>query len=158
MIVKKFSDGSFLEFNRGRIDAWCVYMTDPEGTRKPPLDKDYFNELKALADKYGAERVYRDFVNIYDATTKNIDDRVLTHITQMAATYEESLAVDKLFTTFYMAMTSEENYPNTKLGRKIKRLAAYEILFAGRDVSDAVTFMKKMGWKDIDALWRERGC
>lgn len=156
-LVKEFIDGSFLEYDRGKIDSWCVYMTDPEGVRRPPLDRDYFNELKALADKYGAERVYRDFVDIYDSTTRNIDDAVLEHITEMAETYDEALDVDKLFTTFYMAMTSEENYPNTRLGRKIKRLAAYEILFGGKDVDNAVVFMKRMGWREIDALCRERG-
>lgn len=156
-LVKKFPDGSFLEYDRGKIDSWCVYMTNPDGVRRPPLDRDYFNELKALADEYGAERVYRDFVDIYDSTTRDIDENVLKHITQMAATYGDPLEVDKLFTTFYMAMTSEENYPNTKLGRKIKRLAAYEILFGGRDVDNAVVFMKRMGWKEIDALCCERG-
>lgn len=156
-LVKEFPDGSFLEYDRGKIDSWCVYMTSPEGVRRPPLDRDYFNELKDLADEYGADRVYRDFVDIYDSTTNNIDENVLTHISQMAATYGDALAVDKLFTTFYMAMTSEENYPNTKLGRKIKRLAAYEILFGGRNVDNAVVFMKKMGWREIDALCRERG-
>ncbi|MBD5487205.1 MAG: hypothetical protein HDR13_00185 [Lachnospiraceae bacterium] len=156
-LVKEFPDGSFLEYDRGKIDSWCVYMTNPDGVRRPPLDRDYFNELKALADEYGAERVYRDFVDIYDSTTRDIDENVLKHITQMAKTYGDPLEVDKLFTTFYMAMTSEENYPNTKLGRKIKRLAAYEILFGGRDVDNAVVFMKRMGWKEIDALCCERG-
>ena len=156
-LVKEFPDGSFLEYDRGKIDSWCVYMTNPDGVRRPPLDRDYFNELKALADEYGAERVYRDFVDIYDSTTRDIDENVLEHITQMAKTYGDPLEVDKLFTTFYMAMTSEENYPNTKLGRKIKRLAAYEILFGGRDVDNAVVFMKRMGWKEIDALCCERG-
>lgn len=155
--IKDFPDGSFLEYDRGKIDSWCVYMTDPDGIRRPPLDRDYFNELKALADEYGAERVYRDFVSIYDSTTRNIDESVLEDISQMAAQYGDSLAVDKLFTTFYMAMTSEENYPNTRLGRKIKRLAAYEILFGGRTVDNAVVFMKRMGWREIDALCRERG-
>lgn len=155
--IKDFSDGSFLEYDRGKIDSWCVYMIDPDGVRRPPLDRDYFNELKALADKYGVERVYSDFVSIYDSTTRNIDVNVLEDISQMAAQYDDSLDVDKLFTTFYMAMTSEENYPNTRLGRKIKRLAAYEILFGGRDVDNAVVFMKRMGWREIDALCRERG-
>lgn len=156
--IKDFKDGSFLEYDEGKFDSWCVYMTDSDGGRKPPFDTDYFNELKALADEYGADRVYRDFVTIYDATTKEIDNVVLDRITQMAEKYgADALSVDKLYTTFYMAMTSEENYPNTRLGRKIKRLAAYEILFGGREVDDAVVFMKKMGWRDIDALCQERG-
>ncbi len=158
-LVKQFTDGSFLEYDRGAIDDWCVYMTNPSGVRRPPLDKDYFTELKELADKYGANRVYSDFVAIFDSTTKQIDNNVLKRITNMANKYDPSdaLSVDKLFTTFYMAMTSEENYPNTKLGRRIKRLAAYEILFNNRPVSNAVVFMKRMGWREIAALCEERG-
>lgn len=158
-IVKRFSDGSFLEFGRGRIDNWCVYYNSPGNVRRPPLDRDYFHELKALADTFGTERVYGDFVEIYDLTTRQIGDDVLEHITEIASSYGNSfsLPVDKLFTTFYMAMTAEENYPNTKLGRKIKRLAAYEILFSGREVNDAVVFMKRMGWREINALCIERG-
>lgn len=155
--IKDFSDGCFLEYDRGQFDNWCVYMNYPDGTRRPPYDRDYFRELKELADEYGADKVYADFVTIYDLTTKQIEGAVLRKITEIANTYENTLSVEKLFTTFYMAMTAEENYPNTKLGRKIKRLAAYEILFGGRDVQNAVVFMKKMGWRDIDALCRERG-
>ena len=156
--VKEFADGSFLEYDRGKIDNWCVYMTNPVGVRKPPLDRDYFSEFKALADKYGTDRVYRDFVTIYDVTKKDIDAAVLEAITRIAAGYgTDALFVDKLFTTFYMAMPAEENYPYTRLGRKIKRLAAYEILYAQRDVDDAVVFMKKMGWREIAALCQERG-
>lgn len=156
-IIKEFNDNSHLEYDRGQFDNWCVYMVDANGHRNPPLDRDYFNELKALADTYGANRVYDDFVRIYDSTTRDINDAVLTNISNIAATYGNPLAVDKLFTTFYMAMTAEENYPHTRLGRKIKRLAAYEILFGGRDVADAVVFMKRMGWRDIAALCEERG-
>lgn len=123
-LVKEFEEGSFLEYDWGKIDAWCVYLTTPAGVRTPPLDRDYFTELKNLAVEYGADRVYRDFVRIYDSTTRNIDDNVLEDISQMAAGYDDFLSVDKLFTTFYIAMTFEEHYPNTRLGRKIKRLAA----------------------------------
>ncbi|WP_022761919.1 DUF7004 family protein [Butyrivibrio sp. AD3002] len=158
-LVKEFSDGAFLEFDRGGFDNWCVYMTNSEGVRKPPFDRDYFAELKDLANKYGADKVYADFVSIFDVTTRNIEASVLEQITNIAQSYEaiDTLAVDKLYTTFYMAMTAEENYPNTKLGRRIKRLAAYEILYNNRPVADAVVFMKKMPWREIDALCRERG-
>ena len=99
--VKEFADGSFLEYDRGKIDNWCVYMTNPVGVRKPPLDRDYFSEFKALADKYGTDRVYRDFVTIYDVTKKDIDAAVLEAITRIAAGYgTDALFVDKLFTTF----------------------------------------------------------
>ena len=30
-IIKRFSDGSFLEFAQGSFDGWCVYVTTPKG-------------------------------------------------------------------------------------------------------------------------------
>lgn len=158
-LVKTFTDGSFLEYGRGKIDDWCVYMINQSGVRKAPLDIDYFREVKAFAEKYGADRIYNDFVFIYDRTTRNIDDDVLLQITQLVNQYDaqDSLNVEKLYITLYMAMTAEENYPRTKLGRKIKRLGIYEMLYGGRKPEDAAHFMIGMGWRDIAALCQERG-
>ena len=47
--IKTFSDGSFLEYDRGSFDDWCVYLTKPDGNRKPPRDMDYFKQLQNLA-------------------------------------------------------------------------------------------------------------
>lgn len=54
-------------------------------------------------------------------------------------------------------MVSEENYPGTRLGRRIKRLGIYELLFSERNVQDSANFMRGMSWKDIDFLCKERG-
>ena len=158
-LVKTFMDGSFLEYDRGKIDNWCVYMTDQSGVRKPPFDIDYFREVKVFAEKYGVDRIYNDFVFMYDRTTRTIDVIVLVQITKLANQYEteDSLNVEKLYTTLYMAMTSEENYPRTKLGRKIKRLGIYEMLYGGRKPEDAARFMTGMEWRDIATLCQERG-
>ncbi len=155
--IKRFSDGTSLEYDRGKIDSWCVYVVEENGKRHAPDDRDYFGELMKISEKYGVEKVYHDFVFIYDLTTKEIKDTVLDDITKLSMDYEEQLEVEKLFVLFYMVFTAEENYPNTKLGRKIKRLAAYEILFNGRDVDNAVNFMRGMKWRDIDELCKERG-
>lgn len=41
--IKDFPDGAFLEYDNGQFDEWCVYMNQPNGTRRPPLDRDYFS-------------------------------------------------------------------------------------------------------------------
>lgn len=156
-IVKIFIDNSHLEFDKGGFDNWCVYYVDDKGCKRPPLDVDYFKQLKELSDKYGVERVYSDFVSIYDKTTKSIEVTVLNFINELADSYEKSLTVNKLFTTLYMAMIAEENYPNTKLGRKIKRLGVFEMLFGNREISDAANFMRGMSWRYINDLCRQRG-
>lgn len=37
-IIQRFRDGAFLEYDRGSFDDWCVYLTEPSGSRKPPRD------------------------------------------------------------------------------------------------------------------------
>lgn len=105
---KNFEDGSHLEYDRGVFDSWCVYLVQNDGARRPPLDVDYFNQLKELGVTYGNHRVYEDFVSIYDVTTRDINGAVLDRITLLANAYENSIEVDKLFTTLYMAMVAEE--------------------------------------------------
>jgi len=62
MIVKKFQDGSFLEYDKGSFDDWCVYYTNSAGVRTPPNDTDYFTQLRALANQFTANKVYSDYV------------------------------------------------------------------------------------------------
>ena len=50
-IIKTFADGTYLEYDRGSFDDWCVYMVEANGYRKPPLDRDYFADIKELSQK-----------------------------------------------------------------------------------------------------------
>lgn len=155
--IKSFSDGSILEYDRGRFDPWCVYLTR-NGSRRPPKDVDYFNQLRELASKYGVGRVYQDFVQIYDLVGKEKTDSDLAAISRIAASYEEdALEVDMIFSILYLAMIAEERKAGTRLGKRIKRLGVHKLLIENRSVDEAANFMRGMGWRDIDALCRERG-
>jgi hypothetical protein len=79
--IKSFSDGSFLEYDRGSFDDWCVYLTQSNGCRRPPRDTDYFRDLKHYAHKYGTGRIYDDYVKVYEMTGKTIENNVLSAIT-----------------------------------------------------------------------------
>lgn len=158
-IIKKFSDGSFLEYDRGSFDDWCVYLTKPDGKRKPPRDMDYFNQLKVLSEDYGVEKVYCDYVEVYNITGKEVRTSDLNLIAEIAKTYApgDVLLVDTILSILYMAMIAEERKRNTRLGKRIKRLGIYKLLLENSSVADAANFMRGMGWRDIDALCRERG-
>lgn len=54
-LIKRFPDGSFLEYDRGGFDDWCVYLTDASGNRKPPRDTDYFAQLKRDSGDYDSD-------------------------------------------------------------------------------------------------------
>ena len=157
-LIKTFSDGSYLEYDRGSFDDWCVYLTNSNGNRRPPRDIDYFNQLKRFADKYGVDRVYHDYVLVYALTGKQINQSALTEISTIAAAYgEDALEFDVILSILYMAMIAEERKQYTRLGKRIKRLGIYKLLIENRSVSEAANFMRGMGWRDIDKLCRERG-
>lgn len=157
-LIKSFPDGSFLEYDRGSFDDWCVYLTKPSGNRKPPRDTDYFRQIKAFAQVYGVERVYSDYVEVYEITGKQVENSVLQTITTIAAEYEEdALEMDIILSILYMAMIAEEQKRFTRLGKRIKRLGIYKLLLENASVLDAANFMRGMGWRDIDALCKQRG-
>lgn len=157
-LIKSFSDGSFLEYDRGSFDDWCVYLTNRDGCRKPPRDVDYFRQLKELAEIYGVEKIYHDYIYVYENTNKQVEKDVLDEISRIAQSYStDALSVNIILSILYMAMIAEERKKNTRLGKRIKRLGIYVLLIENRSVAEAANFMRGMGWREIDALCRERG-
>lgn len=157
-LIKTFSDGSTLEYDKGSFDDWCVYLTRPNVVRYAPRDNQYFERLSNYASKYGKDKVYNDFVSIYDITTRELQKSVLDRIEQISTSYGDyciDVAID--FTIIYMGMIAEENKKFTKLGKRVKRLGVFQVLQEGMSSSQAANFSRGMGWRDIDTLCRERG-
>lgn len=157
--IKEFKDGSYLEYNRGRIDNWCVYYIDSERDIRAPRDTDYFEDIYNFSLKYGVDKVYSDYVKIYDKTEKTVNEEVLEDISQIANEYEEqdALEIDVMFSILYLAMISEENKEFSKLGKRIKRLGIYSLLKENKSLEESTTFMIGMPWQEISKLCNERG-
>lgn len=157
-LIKRFSDGSYLEYDRGSFDDWCVYMVEPNGSRRAPLDRDYFSDIKELSNRYGRDALYQAYVFVYENTGKEVCDSGLEAAEKASESFvEEQLWLHKILTILYMAMIAEENKRFTKLGKRIKRLGIYKLLYEDASVYEAANFMRGMGWREIDALCRERG-
>jgi len=156
--IKQFSDGSFLEYDKGSIDDWCVYLTNSADVRVAPRDVDYFATLKSLASQFGAKKVYEDYTKVYDWTKATVDDQTLGDISLLAASYGTSaLLVDTVFSILYLAMIAEENKKNTRLGKRIKRLGIYKLIIEDKSAYEAANFMRGMKWKEIDELCKKCG-
>jgi hypothetical protein len=60
-----------------------------------------------------------------------------------------------------MVMLAEENRyfgrTKTKLGRRVKGLAAYQILFENYSIEDACEFSKGKSWQELATFCNERG-
>lgn len=159
--IKTFSDGSYLEYDFGKFDNWCVYLYRPNyDQRIAPRDIDYFSHIKSLSEKYTSQKIYDDFVKIYDKVSNKPKSEDLYLISEISKSYSNDIDniidIDILYSILYMAMISEERKENTRLGKRIKRLGIYYLLFENYSVQDAANFMRGKGWKEIDRLCKER--
>ncbi|MCL2846524.1 MAG: hypothetical protein FWE38_02420 [Firmicutes bacterium] len=156
--MKTFSDGSFLEYGQGNFDSHCVFLTRPQKSRYAPKDSEYFQFIVDLAERFGVDRVYGDFVLIYESTKNFAEDLVLQKIEEISAAYEElSLDVCIWFTVLYMAMIAEELKFKAILKKRIKRLGVHQMLFDGFTPGQAAEFSKGRGWRELDEICKQRG-
>ncbi|NTU78495.1 MAG: hypothetical protein HGA45_03690 [Chloroflexales bacterium] len=157
-LLRTFRDGSVLAFGAGRFDSWCVYLTRPDRATYPPKDVDYFTQLRSLAERYGAERLYADFLAIYHRTTKEVSPHVLEMIYHMAKAYgADDLEVDILLSILYAGMVAEENKRRAKLRKRVKRLGVHQVLFEDLNPAEAATFSKGKPWDVIELECAVRG-
>ena len=76
-------------------------FTRPDGLKYAPRDSQYFQRLVDYGAKYGFDNLYEDYVEIYNRTTKNIDEAVLERIKEIADKYgEDALNIAKIFPLF----------------------------------------------------------
>jgi hypothetical protein len=155
--IRTFANGDSLEYDTGVFDNWCTYLCNPDGTRNPPRDAEYFSTLAELGKMYGSQRVYSDVKKIFVLTGKEINEKVFDYISLVSKEYsDDSPNVEILFTILYAAFISEENKANTKLGKRIKFLGIHQILIEGMNPEIAANFSKGMAWRDIAKLCDER--
>lgn len=158
-LIRRFKDGSTLEYDRGSFDDWCVYLERPGKAKKPPRDVDYFNQIKEYGKKYGNDQIYSDYCRVYEATGKELSKDVFDQIESISSKYdkEDELEISIVFSVLYMAMVAEEKKEHTRLGKRIKRLGIHGILMENATVEHAANFMKGMKWREIDKLCSDRG-
>ncbi len=156
-IIKTFSNGKVLTYDKGQFDNWCIYLVENRN-RIAPKDVEYFTDLQALGNRFGAKRVYDDFLSVYHRTTRELDSNILQLITLLSKSYKNhSGKFDYLFTLVYAGMVAEENKENAVLKKRIKHLGLYQVLIEDLSPHKAANFSRGMKWQDIDTLCKERG-
>ena len=157
-ITTTFRDGSYLEYDTGTFDDWCVYLSRPNADRYAPKDFQYFERLYKYSLIHGAEKVYSDFVNIYNKTSKNLSEKVFVDIKEISKSYgadELSVAID--FSIIYMGMVAEENKAFTRLGKRIKRLGIYQVLIDKMSPFIAAQYSKGKKWMELNEICKSKG-
>lgn len=157
-LIKRFSDGSELEYDKGKFDDWCVYLTRPGVPKYAPTDIQYFADLCKYADKYTSVKIYTDLAKIYNLTNKSLTNEVLSLIEQMSKIYNDDiLEIEILYTILYAGMIAEENKKFAPNGKRVKRLGIHQILFEHIPPEEAANFSKKKKASWISAECKKRG-
>jgi hypothetical protein len=157
-IVKNVQERNLVEFDNGHFDEWCVFLTRPGKPRYAPKDTEYFTILKNMGTRFGPAKIYNDFTQYYNLTTKKVDSTVLDLITTLSQEYEtHTEEMDIWFTVIYAGMIAEENKANAILKKRIKRLGMHQVLLNNKDPDVAANFSKGRKWEELDKVMREKG-
>lgn len=157
-VIKIIPDGNLIEFDKGKFDDWCVYVTKNSEPRFAPADILYFSALKQLGEKHGHRRIYEDFVKIYDHTNSKIDEKTLSQITEIANNYgDDKTTIDIWITVIYAGMIAEENKEFAILKKRVKRLGMYQLLIENKTPEFAANFSKGKTWRELDIVMKKLG-
>lgn len=158
-LVKHLRTNKQVIFDKGKFDEWCVYILEMNGEKSAPLDVTYFSYLLEISSCYPKNKVYHDFISIYNVTTKTLDSSVLSLIDTIVATYntEHQILTEQWLTVMYAGMIAEENKANAVLKKRIKRLGVHQVLVLGMSPSEAAQFSSGKKWRDLDAIMKLNG-
>lgn len=158
-LIKNIANNSKVVFDSGRFDDWCVYVVSSDGSRYAPFDNQYFSDLLKLSKKYSGNKVYDDFVKIYNQTTSEINSEVTKLIDDISKTYKEEDRglIEKWFTVIYAGMIAEENKERVILKKRIKRLGMHQVLIDNISPQIAANFSRGKKWRELDTIMKQKG-
>lgn len=158
-IIKQLQNNRAVVFDSGKFDDWCVYVVESNGAKKAPFDETYFNDLQQISQKYANDKVYHDFVEIYERTTRNIDEGVLALIDEIVASYkqEDKIILEQWLTVLYAGMIAEENKEKAILKKRVKRLGMHQVLMLNMPARQAAKYSYGKNWRELDAIMRTLG-
>lgn len=156
--LNTFSNGGFIEFDTGKFDDWCVYITGPDEIRHAPSDVFYFSRLKKLGRKYGFQKIYDDFVVVFNRTSSEINPDIFQLISILSRNYrKDAQEFETWFNVLYAGMVAEENKENAILKKRIKRLGMHQLLIDGLEPETAANFSKGIKWPELNRLMKAKG-
>ena len=157
-LIKLLSNGATVEFDKGKFDEWCVYVSPPNGLRFAPTDVQYFSRLQTLGAIHGANNIYQDFLAIYHLTHAALDVAVIEKIGLLSKKYgPDAVEMEQWLAVIYAGMVAEENKAHAILKKRIKRLGMHQVLVEGEAPHVAAHFSRGKKWRELDALMREKG-
>lgn len=133
-----------------------VPVGQEKSARKSSEYTETLKEFHRVAAKYSADRIYLDFVKIYDATGFDFNPETMKMIAGISRFYgNDAGTMNYLFTFHYFAMLSEQTGREPRLGKRIRRLVVYQALF-NKDATP-ITYSPPRKWWLLDAQCRQLG-
>lgn len=143
-------------FDRGKFDEYCVYHINDKGKKSIPLDEHYFKWIKDLANQYGTDKVYKDFLKIYEISNEDLKENLCLKISNMIDMHYPHEDTTHWWVIFYMTMVAECKKKNAILKKRIKHLGVYNVLFDNYDIAFIISYMRGKKWQELDKLMQER--
>lgn len=142
-------------FGEGNIDEWCVYCVKPNKRTWFAYDHEYLSWIKKMGRFHGDDKVYDSFNLIFDNVCYDYDMiDGYNVISDVAGDYNRT---EHFWTWFWMTMVAEERKENAILGKRIKKLGVYNVLFDKYKISYITRYMVGMKYYDLEKLMIERG-
>lgn len=141
-ILRLFRDGSRLEFGKGHLDRWSVYLGRPHQGRTLASEEDSLARLERLTFVYNPRSLYDDFIVIYNRTTHEPQPYVFDLIHAIARVYtERNFEVELALALLYALMVAHERRQRSCPGvKRHLRLAVHQLLVEGYSAQAAVAF------------------
>ncbi|MCZ4221772.1 DUF7004 family protein [Pedobacter rhodius] len=156
-LIKAINNNVFIEFDKGKFDEWCVYLTRNTSKRYAPSDTEYFRRLQELGKLHSPQKIYNDFIKFYNPTDKTMNQAILETIDSLAESYaEDAEEINIWFTVIYAGMVAEENKEHAVLKKRIKRLGMHQVLIENVKPEYAANFSKGKKWMELDTVMKEK--
>jgi len=157
--IKIISSDIEIFYDRGSFDEWCVYINN-QGIKTAPKDIEYFKFFIELGKSYSNQKVYNDYIKIYNLVSQKIEKKVLDLIIDISKNNYDAVLSKEVtinFTVIYAGMVSERNKKFTVLKERIKRLGMYQILVLNFSAEVAANYSKGKKAKELDIICKKYG-
>lgn len=134
-----------------------------------PEDIDYMQDVRDLAAKYGRDRVWKSFLELYESIPQvrgvNLTRAMTEKVIEIASQYPEEENLRKTLDCLLCAMIAENNRLriygskyDTKLGKKIKALGVYQAIYeTNMTIRQVADYSKFRNWRWISHECAKRG-
>jgi hypothetical protein len=157
--LRLFRDGSRLEFGKGHLDQWSVYLVRPHEAKVVVTEAQGLTWLAELASRHNPQALYEDFTVIYNRSSHQLQPYIFDLIHAMARAYErQSLTAELALAVAYAGMVAGERRHRSRPGSKRQlRLAVHLVLVEGQLAPTAAALLKEQPWARIEAACAARG-